>query len=279
MNTVYKRKFWGMVLQCAAITAATLACSNIGMGDIVDIEAPTITITSPTNLSYVGKKFTMAGLCTDNVKVTNIEVEAISQSTVTVKSSVSIQGEKWSADIELEDEGEYTFRVIAIDQNRNTSVNSVKQITLLVDFDPPAFENIEIDRGEGHTAPLLPVEELEALSAGEYADIDYFQNESFTITADMVENMSIQQGATLELYDEEGNLFLSKPQTSTSLFAPKWEITASDIDSAAAAKNVAIDPAENGILRWRYGLRMTQEIRRTTNFGICAGILTRTNHA
>ncbi|MDR2447103.1 MAG: hypothetical protein LBD58_07430, partial [Treponema sp.] len=243
MNTVYKRKFWRIVLQCATIMATSLAC-NIGMGDIVDLDAPTITITSPAGLSYVGKKFTITGTCTDNVKVTNIEIQAILQSTASPRYDVSMKGEEWSADVELEEEGEYTFRVTAIDRNWNTSINSVKQITLLVDFDPPVFKNIEIDRGGGRTAPLLPAEELEALNAGEYADIDYFQNESFKIKAAMAENMSITQGATLALYDEEGNLFLSKPQTSSSLFAPEWEITAHDINAAATEKNIVINPAE-----------------------------------
>jgi hypothetical protein len=214
------------------------------MGDIVDLEAPVITITSPTNLSYVGGEFTITGTCTDNVKVTGIEVRSISQSNAGLTYDVSIKGEEWSAEVKLEAEGEYTFRIIASDRNRNTSVNSVKQITLLVDFDPPAFKNIEIDRGGGHTAPLLPMENLEALNASEYADIDYFQNESFKIKAEMAENMSIQQGATLELYDEEGNLFLSKLQTSSSLFTPEWEITANDINAAAAKKNITINPSE-----------------------------------
>jgi hypothetical protein len=44
------------------------------MGDIVDLEAPAITITSPASLSYVGKSFTITGTCTDDVKVTSIEV-------------------------------------------------------------------------------------------------------------------------------------------------------------------------------------------------------------
>ncbi|MDR0374847.1 MAG: hypothetical protein LBH85_03900 [Treponema sp.] len=246
MKTIYKHKFWITGLQCAIIAITTLAC-NIGMGDIVDLEAPAITITSPESLSYVGKRFAITGTCADNVKVTAIEVQTIPQST-TLRYEVAMKGnEEWIANVELEEEGEYTFRVIAIDQNRNTSVNSVKQITLLADFDPPTFKNIEIDRGGGNAASLLPVDGeggLEALNAGEYADIDYFQNESFKIKADLVENMGIQDNAELELYDEAENLFLSKRRTGGSLFAPEWEITASDINAAAADKSITINPAE-----------------------------------
>jgi hypothetical protein len=112
---------------------------NRNIIQIVDLGWPAITITSPASLSYAGKGFTITRTCTDNIKVIAIEA----------REAISSSGElKYS-------EGEYVFRVTAIDHNRNISVNSVKQITALADFDPPQFENVEINRDAGRAAPLV----------------------------------------------------------------------------------------------------------------------------
>lgn len=197
-----------------------------GLGPSIDLEAPVLEITSHSNLDYEAENFILSGSCSDNIAVTRITVTD-SESGVSY-GNASVSGNSWSVDLTLS-EGERNLRVTAYDRRNNSSVNSVKQITLLIDATDPFINELEIERQAGVLSYLEEKAVLEGLDENAFINVDYFQNESFQIRGDVIDNFPLTS-VSLSLWDDTGSeiLQLSRMADSTNN-SPVWEITESDL--------------------------------------------------
>lgn len=207
-----------------------LSCSP-GLGSEVDLHAPQLAITSHENLDYVGVPFVLSGTVQDNILVESVKV--YDGRTGALYANAAISGQSWFAELNLP-EGDTALRVVAYDQNKNSSYQSVKQLTLLVDSTPPVIETVEIRRPGGWIQYLLEREVLEAADPLDYLAADSFQNEQFSLNAELDDESNIDN-ATVNLLDSSGTVLFSKVSTESSAFNPVWTITHDEL--------VAINPA------------------------------------
>jgi hypothetical protein len=244
--------------------------SSMGMGHSVDLEPPTLKITGivlPDGTEIplleddnklfvgpgilVGPGFYLKGTAWDNENVVRITVEETGSGAEIVggkpriwtdanislnKSESGVWGGEYDWTISLDgiSPGERNILVTVYDFPGNIGPNSVKQLTLLVDLDPPFIDKINIERQAGITVGLLPRTRLEQMDPALFDEIDYFQNENFTIRASISHNFSLS-GVTLNLIDEDGNkLFKDGLEriNGTTVYAPSWHITADQIIAA-----------------------------------------------
>ena len=131
---------------------------NIGLGDQVDLEAPSIRVkemkSGDESVSdfaggiYCNKMVTFSGLATDNEKVEKVyaEIKWSDESEFRYLKPAVLNGEEWTVDIDLGREGTAYLKFIATDSRKNFGINSTKQITLLVDDTAPVGEAWYIDR-------------------------------------------------------------------------------------------------------------------------------------
>lgn len=226
------------LLALTMCVAFSVFSCDVGMGQAVDLEAPVLTIDSHENLDYVGATINLSGSCTDNVGVSRIEV--VNVSTVgpdagAVYGGVSISGTEWSVTLLNLSEGEQNLRITAYDKGGNSSVDSMKQITLLVDNDGPSVDSLMIDRFGGFYVASKARDYLESLDASRAVYMDLFQNGSFGIDAEVVENFAVS-AATLRLYNETGTLVLSKVlDPAENLMSPSFPITHAELVAANPA--------------------------------------------
>ena len=240
-----------VVLLCAACN------SPIGFGETIDLEPPVLKVTcivlpdgteipvdeENNKLSVgpgilVGTGFILKGEVYDNVLVEKILVEEIGANAnminglypkwdnaqISRKSSKGMQ--TWSIVLDGINKGERVLRITAYDAPKNIGQGNVKQLTLLVDTDPPIIESIKIERQPGLYVDLLPKAILEELDPQLFEHIDYFQNEKFLVRASISHDFSLA-GVELNLVDEAGNELFTEglQRTSGSLYTPVWEIT------------------------------------------------------
>jgi hypothetical protein len=240
------------------------ACdSPMGMGQTIDLEPPSIEVTSvvlPDGTEIplqeednklfigpgilVGPGFYLKGVAWDNELVTEIIVEetgsnaeivngkprAWTNAVIGVKKPELNGGQEWTISLDGISRGERNIQVTACDFPRNIGPDTVKQLTLLVDTSPPFIEKIYIERQPGITVNLLPKIKLEEMDDTLFENIDYFQNEFFTIRASIFHDFSLSS-VTLNLVNEEGNNIFTSDLTPSggSMYAPYWTITAEQI--------------------------------------------------
>ncbi|MDR0457084.1 MAG: hypothetical protein LBH20_10430 [Treponema sp.] len=264
MNQKFKWCFLGVVL---GIGMAFTACdSPMGMGSTVDLEPPVLKITgimlpdgTETSVEaednmlligpgiLVGTGFTLMGEARDNVRVERITVEEIGPNAEKINgknplwdnariASPARRGDwqKWSIVLDGIEKGERTIRISALDHVKNSGPDSVKQITLLVDTEPPFVKEIKIERQPGLTVGLLPKTKLEELDQNLFENIDYFQNENFTLRAVIEHDFSLAD-VTLNFLGEDGNELFDKGREripGTTVYAPAWFITAAELIAA-----------------------------------------------
>src|SRR5574344_1076769 len=70
---ILKRYAEGL-LSVSAASLLPLSCAFVGLGDATDLEAPSITVTSPQSMESVGADFTIYGTASDNSAVKSISV-------------------------------------------------------------------------------------------------------------------------------------------------------------------------------------------------------------
>ena len=141
------------------------------VGTDIDIDAPTLTLTSHTDFQYVSGTFELTGDCWDNDSVTqvSITIKKYDYSTLqyttlfdNLKAALKeVKGKshtkKWSLKVDTInsyklDDGEYIFTVAASDRRNNTSNDSFKTVNLVIDNSnlvckvthPPLFQTIAI---------------------------------------------------------------------------------------------------------------------------------------
>jgi len=231
----------------------------LGMGDPVDLEAPSLSITGivlPDGSEIileerdnklfvgpgilVGPGFHIKGTAQDNLLVTEILVEEIDHDTFWNNAVIGNRDEngihEWSIRLEGIQEGERNLRITALDNAGNIGSENVKQLTLLIDVDPPIIDSIKIERQPGLSVDLLPKANLAAmyekddlgnviLDSISFDNIDYFQNESFTIRASISHKFTLDS-VKLNLLNEDGDELFAEglAMTDGALYTPVWVI-------------------------------------------------------
>jgi len=220
------RKIMHGVLCTGMMLAVVLLFScKLGLGGEVDLEAPVLDVTSHENLDYVGVPFVLSGTARDNVRVESVTV--YDGRTNEEYGSARIEDEKWSAELTLP-EGDTAIRVVAKDGPGNSSHESVKQMTLMVDSTPPVIETVEISRPGGWIYYLQEREKLFDADESTYDNVDLFQNEQFTLFSELDDDSLIDE-ATVNLLDPDGNVLFSKVSNASSRYNPTWTITREDL--------------------------------------------------
>lgn len=212
------------------------------MGEAIDLEAPTITVTTPQALAHCHKTITATGTCTDNVKVT--EVEARNKETGAFYGRGVIDGDDWTMELQIDQEGPLDIVFTAKDAVGNTSVKSSKTIILLVDETAPESLSWYLDRGDGVQVPVYSRTQLEDLDTTLLKNKHIPQNEEFTVHGRFNDAMSIKL-ITLKL-KENGTVVTSKtvradPESSEyvgegeSVYAPSWKFTHNELVTAKSS--------------------------------------------
>jgi len=233
------KKVFNSVAIVFVSAAIFLTGCDAGLGEEVDVEAPVITIESPSRNSYTQKTITFNGKCTDNKKVEKVEISevstlnGISTKTFLRNADINYTDNTWSAEITLE-EGEKTIYCAAIDGAKNTSINSYQQITILVDETAPEGLAWYIDRGNSKQTTLQSLEFLKALDLNLSSSVDYPQNVSFTVYGSVYDAMSIDK-VKLIICDEDGNVLIEKQNESASLYSPSYSFTHAELVAAKSA--------------------------------------------
>lgn len=177
------------------------ACTT-GLGEEIDLEAPELTILTPTKLTYQQLEFDMAGTCTDNKGITDVTITNKETGKIYGYADIDYESNTWSFKVSLskEEEGEITFLVTANDAFKNSSTKSARTITLLVDEHAPEGSAWYVDRGNSIQTPLKDITFLENLDLDLAVNKDYPQNEKFTVYGNFYDAMSIST-ITLKLYE------------------------------------------------------------------------------
>jgi hypothetical protein len=193
--------------------------NNVGLGAEVDLVGPILTIMSPVPMAYVGPDFTISGTCRDNVKVTRVVVEDTGSGQTW---NGTVDGETWSLSLSLP-EGEQTIRVTAYDQKGNTSSDSTRTLTVIVDNTPPAVntDSIRVARSPLYKARLSSLADLKAVGEPSLETIDMVQNGSFTLGGASNDNFRLDSLA-LNLRGEDDALILTRTITDGDLPDAGW---------------------------------------------------------
>jgi hypothetical protein len=227
MNCV-RRFLYPVTAFFAATISLLISCENAaGVGPIVDLEPPTITIKSPVRFGYMPGEFEIRGEWADNTKVVKIVISDIK--TGKEYGDAEINGNKWSLLMTIPEDGEYGLKATAYDRGDNTGADMV---TVFVDHAPPGVSHVALIRYNDLIPypALKTLEELKTYSPDIYEQMDYFQNESVKIRARLDENRQIQN-ARLKLYeyDEISDSLILRPADLPSIsrnpMVPEWELT------------------------------------------------------
>ena len=218
---------YGAAFTLALAGLAFIACNPpMGMGPIVDTTAPTVIIDKPVD-NFVfgnqtrGQPIEFSGRWFDNMGVTELtfsEGDDASRSVMYSRNDGNLtysvkQDNTWTAGILFEESGDYTIRVTAYDAFRNAGSAVVK---IRVHLQDPWIQEKQIRRhtriASPYTADLKSkgyYEELNYDTRGfieeiKLADLDYFQNEKFSLRVTVKDGIQIS-GAGLAVFDENGD--------------------------------------------------------------------------
>lgn len=249
-----------------------VGCANnpfLGVGGEVDIIAPTVEITSHSNLDYFTPSFTLSGNCYDNVEVVSATVNVkMRKSNGTLKDIFSkdatVYNDKWSCKFTDEfngyDDAEYIFDVYVYDERNNTSSQSYRSITLILDTLDP-FTSV--------TLPdlLTNKSDFSDLHDNDFDVIDYFQNQTFSIIGESDENFRLAS-VNLKLVDQSGftafdKTFSYNEEVPQGVRGSLWNWTF-DIDTENDLKDDgrSLDPA----MRYFYDVYVTtRDVAGNTN--------------
>ena len=197
---------------------------EIGMGKALDLEAPELTISKPTNFSYSNLQIHLEGTCKDNVKVESVRIS--NKETGKFFGNALITGNNWSFDIILnkEDEGELTLLCEAIDSVNNTSTRSARTLTLLVDETAPEAKSWSIEKNSTLNE-LYTKDYYENLNLSLSKNKDYPQNEKFILCGNFYDAMNVDY-IELQLYEinEDGTLASNPSITKKIKSSPELKI-------------------------------------------------------
>lgn len=128
----------------------SISSCDVGLGEAVDTEPPTVEISSPLANDKIRGSFTMSGTCSDEQGVKSVEIQLVSlddsSSTVSYypgenkffKASLKEEGTKWECVIDPKTnkipDGSYEASVVVIDK---AGRNSRQKKSFSIDNTPP----------------------------------------------------------------------------------------------------------------------------------------------
>ena len=249
---------YGVVFTLALAGLPFIACNApMGMGPTVDTTAPTVIIDKPVDNFVFGNQtrgqfIEFSGRWYDDLGVTELTFADDSQGGDTSKSRVTFsrnsgnleyslkQNNTWTAGLKFEESGDYTIRITAYDTFRNAGAAVVK---IRVHLQDPWVQETQIRRhnrlNSPYTAELKSKGYYEELNYGtrgfideiKWADIDFFQNEKFTLRVTVKDGIQVsgaglavfdENDAPLNSYDKEG--VFEVPSTKLNERTWEWEI-------------------------------------------------------
>jgi hypothetical protein len=258
-------KLWKILT--VVMAGLLITTCEMGLGPLVDLDPPVLTITAivrPDGIEEpieegnklfigpglrVGAGFTLKGVARDNVRVEEILVEETGPNAklvdgnrptwrTPVTSTPARRGgdQEWSIVLEGIDKGERSISITALDKPKNIGPDTVKQLTLMVDTDPPFVENVKVERRAGLQVDLLPRTTLESFSLDLFGHVDYFQNEQFAIRAAVSHDFTLAN-VWLNFTDASGSEVFPRglDPDGGSIYAPIWNITADMLIKARPA--------------------------------------------
>jgi hypothetical protein len=235
----------------------------MGMGPPIDLEPPVLRLTeivlsdgTSLDIREEGNKLiigpvilegagaVLKGEAWDNVLVERILVEEVDRGNILASwnnaqiGARNIDGwQSWSIVLDGLEKGERVIQVTAFDRPGNIGPESVQQLTLLLDTDPPFVNDVVIERHPGIQVPLMSRARLEEMDHKLFEYIDFFQNESFIIRANISHEYSLSN-VTLNLINEDGeNVFSQGLAGSGGLYTPFWEINAGLLNNYTTGKH------------------------------------------
>lgn len=221
---------------------------QVGLGEIVDLEAPTIRIQKLNSkgqnlISNNGsafncaKKVTILGVAEDNVRVDSVyaEIKWGEENSFNYYADAKITDSgSFVLDLNFNREGPVTVKVTAKDSVGNIGSKSSRVVSLYVDETAPVGVSWYIDRkvpGIQIQYNLNSQEILKELDENLSENKDAFQNESFSINSSFQDAMGIKNEMTFIVLKEGSNELVKVKSTASSSYAPMF-----NIESETAAK-------------------------------------------
>lgn len=221
---------------------------QVGLGEIVDLEAPTIRIQKLNSkgqnlISNNGsafncaKKVTILGVAEDNVRVDSVyaEIKWGEENSFNYYADAKITDSgSFVLDLNFNREGPVTVKVTAKDSVGNIGSKSSRVVSLYVDETAPVGVSWYIDRkvpGIQIQYNLNSQEILNELDDNLSENKDAFQNESFSINSSFQDAMGIKNEMTSIVLKEGNDKLVEVKSTASSSYAPMF-----NIESETAAK-------------------------------------------
>lgn len=221
---------------------------QVGLGEIVDLEAPTIRIQKLNSkgqnlISNNGsafncaKKVTILGVAEDNVRVDSVyaEIKWGEENSFNYYADAKITDSgSFVLDLNFNREGPVTVKVTAKDSVGNIGSKSSRVVSLYVDETAPVGVSWYIDRkvpGIQIQYNLNSQEILKELDENLSENKDAFQNVSFSINSSFQDAMGIKNEMTSIVLKEGNDKLVEVKSTASSSYAPMF-----NIESVTAAK-------------------------------------------
>nr|WP_318693109.1 hypothetical protein [uncultured Treponema sp.] len=258
----------------ALISLFWISSCDVGLGEVVDIDAPELTLRSMTaggstktnfgTTLYTKRNVTFKGDAWDNTGIDNVhaEVKWLGDEDYKFLKNASVFGEEWTLDIDFgEREGACWLKIVSEDKKKNYGSKSAKVISLFVDEKAPVGDAWYIDRlVSGIQYSLRTKEDLKAIvekdpTLSQPSNIDVAQNVEFKICSSFSDASGIST-VSISIWDENNNRIGNVAKTSdSSNYAPQFLINAAELNLPETgihylqvrynASDIVTDPSAN----------------------------------
>ena len=258
----------------AFISLFWISSCDVGLGEVVDIDAPELTLRSMTaggstktnfgTTLYTKRNVTFKGDAWDNTGIDNVhaEVKWLGDEDYKFLKNASVFGEEWTLDIDFgEREGACWLKIVSEDKKKNYGSKSAKVISLFVDEKAPVGDAWYIDRlVSGIQYSLRTKEDLKAIvekdpTLSQPSNIDVAQNVEFKICSSFSDASGIST-VSISIWDENNNRIGNVAKTSdSSNYAPQFLINAAELNLPETgihylqvrynASDIVTDPSAN----------------------------------
>jgi hypothetical protein len=251
-SNLNRGSFKKLILSLIVVFPLLLLTCNmpLGMGEPIDFEPPVLTIDPGPNPRFMKSNTPITGTATDNVGVTRII--ATNPRGERRDQNVMINGDRWEMTLNLDNEAQgdrVAITITAFDAVGNSGESSSQTITIVVDTNPPVFEEVMIWRSNTRFANLQSLEFLTDLEETDpntnlVQNLDYYQNGAFWIRASVMDNETmINTNATRlmifdAMNDNEHEYIFSGRQSGGDGFSPEWLITENLLISGGDARGL-----------------------------------------
>jgi hypothetical protein len=187
-----------------------MSCGDMGLGTEVDLESPTLAISTPINGDYIevveGGKVFVTGIARDNIEVDRVVIiDAKNDETLAI---VHVGGKdaEWRTSLSLAEGGQYNIKAVAYDTSgNNDAVYRAFKLDILAPFIEKAVIKSHEDGGISDVTLKETQQEFENLGYNLPRDISFnnifhFQNEPFTISFHLKDDLAVSR-STLYIYD------------------------------------------------------------------------------